>query len=110
LFATIFKNLIRIKSNSLSMHKKAVMMWFTSEKKYSRYRTTVQHTGACCVVLMLSYLCMKFIPFLLLEYSYVQRGPIHVCQIYQSKPVDFQFSEIIQVNRQTSQKINHWNE
>jgi hypothetical protein len=42
LFATIFKNLIRIKSNSLLMHKKSVMMWFTwKSKKYSRYRTTI---------------------------------------------------------------------
>ncbi|RHN69621.1 hypothetical protein MtrunA17_Chr3g0126711 [Medicago truncatula] len=45
-----------------------------------------------CNVIVLG---MKIIPFLLLEYSYVQRGPIHVCQIYQSKPVHFRSSGII---------------
>ena len=36
---------------------------------------------------------MQYIPSLLLVYLYMQRGPIHVYPIFQSKLDDFQFSK-----------------
>lgn len=46
-------------------------------------------------VVIFTYLNITSIPFLLLEYFCEQRGPIHVCLIYQSKPVLFRFSAIM---------------
>lgn len=58
-------------------------------------------------IIIYSYLSTTLIPFLLLEYSYGQTDPIHVCLIYQSKPVHFQFSEITNVYMLHSQIIYH---
>lgn len=46
-----------------------------------------------CVRKCVKSIQLNIVPFLLLEYSYAQRDPIHVYQIYQSKPDNIQFSE-----------------
>ena len=59
------------------------------EKLWKQYKKRIY----TCVRECAKIIQLNIVPFLLLEYSYAQRDPIHVYQIYQSKPGNIQFSE-----------------